>query len=137
MSKHALLSDLKEAIREILDQEKKYSAVATKNLRLWKLDPKYTKESYLGKLVKLAKENASYEYIIEFDGEYLEKDLTKQVKDAEIADNDLLFAESNLGRYRDNWPLTNDDCPIEANCESCRKKTVLTTRCTCKRVLAS
>ena len=85
-------------------------------------------------LKKEVNSSKSYEYTIEFDGSYLEKNKELKIDEAEIADNDLLIVETKQNYYKERWVFTNNDVPIEGNCEYCRQNEILTIKCICKKV---
>jgi hypothetical protein len=53
------------------------------------------------------------------------------LNEAQIGDNDIIVIETQ-SQY--SWIFTNDDVPIEGQCENCRRYTLLPVKCVCKNV---
>ena len=80
----------------------------------------------------MTENSRTYDYKIEFKGQYLEKEKDIKVEDAQIAENDFLFIECR--EQNKGWNFNGDGAPILAKCEYCNKYGELPVQCSCKKV---
>lgn len=101
-------------------------------LRLWKLDPALTLSAFFQNVKKACNAHRSYDYSIEFQGNFLEKDMEVKLEEAQIAQDDYVILEareSNKG-----WNFYGDGTPVLAKCDFCNKYGELPVQCACKQV---
>jgi len=109
-----------------------YTIVTEDTLRFWKLDPEQSLDEFFKYIKAQCKKSTSYEYRIEFKGNYLLKDLELPLAEAEIADNDHIFIE--VREQGKGWNFIGDGAPSIDKCEFCNKYQELPIQCPCKKV---
>jgi len=108
-----------------------YSITET-NIRLWKVDPDMTLQEFFRTVKEVTEASRTYDYQIEFKGNFLEKEKEVKLADAQIAADDYVVLE--VKEPGKGWNFHGDGAPILSKCEFCNKFGELTVQCSCKKV---
>ena len=75
------------------------------------------------------------EYLIQFEGDYLEKDLTKKCKEINnISLTTIFLLENKQNDFISRWVISSSQVGKTGNCDFCRKDSDLKFICHCKEV---
>jgi len=108
-----------------------YSITET-NIRLWKVDPDMTLQAFFRNVKEVTEASRTYDYQIEFKGNFLEKEKEVKLADAQIAADDYVVLE--VKEPGKGWNFHGDGAPILSKCEFCNKFGELPVQCSCKKV---
>lgn len=102
------------------------------HLRLWKLDSNQSLKDFLNYAKEVMKKSPSFNFYINFKGQYLEKDPNITIEDAQITDDDYIFLECR--RHSWGWHLNGDGAPYLNKCDGCKQLRELLLNCPCNTV---